>query len=495
MREKFYKIYDQLEEREIELKESLVGIEEKIENKTATKEEMKDYKKDCNELKALTKKLDQLENIINVGNDLEASIEKEEIELYALLDEEEIIQNRIEYFESIKTEIPERIAKLDEELTELTDKKAELGKKLKAAKTDEEKESIENEIAENKELLSKNASAFAKVKENQIKYSEENFDEKIIILNKHKAKLGEQIDKKVQTIDDYKAKIARCHLAFASIIKNKNWDEITLEMKNFKDKKYVSKAHYIQKRKEMIEEEIKKNKANNYKTPSASAIVKATEDGEKTAEKAEKVVKIEKTVKEKEPEVTVATSAEASESEPIVPAVAKKENWFKRMFNKIGEKLFGKKSITPKIKTIEEIEEEARKAEEKRKAEEEAKRAEEVRKAKEARIQAEQEKRAKNEEIVYDNLKKSSRNDFVNGLRTVAEENDIEKVANDIVNRKKEKLINAKVKSEMTRLKKEDSTKGELKYKSTETGYAAIDEEYYEKKAREVYGNNSKSER
>ena len=431
MREKFYKIYDELEEREIELKESLVGIEEKIENKTASKEEMKQYK----ELKSLSKKLDQLERIINVGNDLEASVKKEEAELYALLDEEEIIQNRIEYFQSVIKEIPERITKLDEELTELNDKKAELNKKLKAAKTNEEKESIENEIAENQKLLNKNASDFAKVKENQIRYSEEDWNEKIVILNKEKAKLGKQIDKKVQIIDDYKAKIARSNLAFASIIKNKNWDEITLEMKNFKDKKYVSKEHYIQKRKEMIKEEIKKNKANNYKGINEKTIIKTTIAGEKAAEKADKGVK---TVKESKTETIDTATEEAAKPEPIAPAVVKKENWFKKMFNKIGEKLFGKKAKTDSdghdiFKTLEEVE-----------AEKAAKEAEEARKAEELRIKAEEEKEAKNKEIVYGDLKKSSRSNFVNDLRKVAEENDIEKLANSINERKEEKLKKAK---------------------------------------------------
>ncbi|MBP3255245.1 MAG: hypothetical protein J6M60_01985 [Clostridia bacterium] len=508
--------------------------------------------------------LKQIENVLEFKNKILDEASKVDDRTIELNIEKEKVEKEIASF----NENNKKVAELDEKFHDLIEKEVEIQAKLKTATSEDEKKSLMEElekVAKQKEENNKNTNDLNK------DINSTSLDE----LNAKKEELQSKIDESNKESNELKNKAARCDLVATRLLQGKEWKDIELDLKNFKDREFKCKDKklYIPKKqaeviknennfkeynrrveeriqgfekingrpateaekdqirnevlKDMKKEQEKVDSVSKKLEENAAKMEKAAkaEEAAKKAEEATNGTKTEKTselpnelgkkgeysslkadllkdiknigdaAKAEEAKKEEAKGADKApeKSEEKVGFFAALKNWWNGLFNKDKTKKLNPADVAK-------AEEEAKMAEEEaaKKAAEEAKKAEETIK----KAEAEKEAKAAEEKKENDFKSMYKSKDFDGVIRRVSEKGiDVasEEISNENKQNRDKKLEDAKkqarerdVQNEAARLRAEDAKNGKLKYAVTDTGFADIDKQYYENKAREKYDDEAR---
>lgn len=239
MREKYKKIYEQIKSGE--LKDKISELQVKIDEKTATKEEYKEFKT----LQTVLSNESKIDNVIEMKDIFEK--EAESIE-------DEYLRRKNN---PSKQKLESEITKLDAEIQKLTKREEDLNAKLKTNLSNDEKAKVEGELAKVRRNIDTNNSKFADT-QRKISDIDENKEEK----NKY----SEMSDKKLEArYNNVKNKSAKCDLVLANLLTGKSWDTIDKKLDGFQNRKFSAKEG-IKNRLERKAEEKAKAEAEAEKT-------------------------------------------------------------------------------------------------------------------------------------------------------------------------------------------------------------------------------------
>lgn len=206
----------------------LKELREKVENKSATKEEYYEFK----EITKISENISKVTNVLELRSKLEKESKK--------------VKDEIARRESLSG-INKEIKDLEDELANLKDVEAKLKPLLKQNTSEESKEKINKQLAEISEKLSINNEKFV----NAQKTLAENGR-----INTEISKIPtEDLKKQSFNID---TKISKCNMVANNLMKGLSWDAINIKLDNWK-KRYTNKEKTVTKVKpEKIEYEDRK---------------------------------------------------------------------------------------------------------------------------------------------------------------------------------------------------------------------------------------------
>lgn len=317
------KIYEQLRNGEVD--KELESIKEKMDKKTATKEEYEKYKK----MSRAKDNVRQIENVIEYKDKLEQFLED--------------IDNEFEIREELKGLNKEQ-EKLEDDLNRLQKEYDDIQKELKSnsLKNEEKNElteklqKVRTSIDDNNRLFAENQKGFEKISSNRNEELEEKSDNELnsLALN-------------------VSSSISKCNMVARNLVDGNSWDAIDYKLSKWKENtKYT-------KRKE-AKSEINKDKTHE-NTISYEDIISDEEKYKKYKKMRENNIKSEqndfeeeiegKIGEEIEGEIEEEIEEEKSEYESKRPMLSKIRNWFKSIVNKIKTKKLpvGKEEIEEKV--------------------------------------------------------------------------------------------------------------------------------------------------
>lgn len=264
----------------------IAELAEKRENKSATREEYKEYEK----LSKAKQNLGKIDNVLEYREKLKKELEETKKE----------IKTRKEF-----GLINQESQKLEEELNKITNEIIETEKELKNPELNEDKK---------KELLKKREELYGKRDANNSKYAKNQN-----LLEDNINRKGELKDLSKEEIEDkgllLKTRISKCNMVAKNLLNGASWDTIDLKLDNW-DKKYT------------------RNKDDKN-------IIKAKPENENITARAEEKKEVNEELGEtEEMDVFSDSNAEAYKRnkqlmfEKKHPRLARIQNWFKKVFKK-----------------------------------------------------------------------------------------------------------------------------------------------------------------
>ena len=307
-------------------------LQEKFDNKSITREELKEFEK----AKKIKENMPKVENIVEYRKKLEGQLK----ELKAEQDRRKSL-----------VDLEKEAKKLDGELSRLNVDKAVAERELKTPDlSDDKKAEIEARLAGIKEKMNKNQEAFSK---NQLT---------IAATSKAGGKLAELPDEELQAKrTNISTKISKCHMICGKLVEGYSWDSIDMKLEQWNDRKLTSKKETAEKMRQSAKED-KKEKAER-PDPEAKKEEKAPLKREGTGKErpiATPVPEAKKDEKAEQKEDKEEKSlVEVSEFDKKYPRLAKIKNFFKRMGQSI------KNTFTDKKEDLEQLDKETESEEKK----------------------------------------------------------------------------------------------------------------------------------
>lgn len=283
-----------------EMNSEIEELKQKVDDKTANKEEFNKYEK----MSKVKNNLYKVDNIVEFKKILKEDLTKIQDELAT----REILSNANKEKEKLESEMNSMLAKKDEINKELKDKdltdekRAELNKDLKG---------IDDKIGKNNENFMKNQSVFEK-------YNGRNENELTKLDDKELTNRGIMLS----------SQISKCNMAAKSLVNGLSWDSIEIKLDNWKDRKFTSKSKVAENVRTEKDMEIDKDRIfkDIDRTLNADKYKEIYSDSEH-----EKAKEAEKVRTEKE-ELGMTEQSEFAKKHPRLAKIA---NWFKEKTSKI----------------------------------------------------------------------------------------------------------------------------------------------------------------
>lgn len=307
-------------------------LQQKFDNKSITREELKEFEK----AKKIKENMSKIENIAEYKEKLEGQLK----ELKAEQDRRKSL-----------VDLEKEAKKLDGELSRLNFDRAVAERELKTPDlSDNKRAEIQARLASVKEKMNKNQEAFSK---NQLT---------IAATSKAGGKLAELPDEELQAKrTNISTKISKCHMICGKLVEGYSWDSIDMKLEQWNDRKLTSKKETAEKMRQSAKED-KKEKAER-PDPEAKKEEKAPLKREGTGKErpiATPVPEAKKDEKAEQKEDKEEKSlVEVSEFDKKYPRLAKIKNFFKRMGQSI------KNTFTDKKEDLEQLDKETESEEKK----------------------------------------------------------------------------------------------------------------------------------
>ncbi len=222
-----------LEEKRSGAKENLDKATDEKSYKDARRElreETKPTEEKIEKLKKIKENLPKVEKVIKTKEGLTKKLEK--------LVEEKRKFDRTKELGKQEKELEQEAAKLDQEMEKLTDRRNQIYDAMKTA-SPEEKAKLEEELKQNEEASKQNK---AKYDSNREKFSN-NQNELQSALQSPLAK--RDFDKEIETT---KTMISKCNFMGNKLMQGKSMDDITVDLKNWKDRKLADKSGKVEEK-------------------------------------------------------------------------------------------------------------------------------------------------------------------------------------------------------------------------------------------------------
>lgn len=312
-------------------------LQQKFDNKSITREELKEFEK----AKKIKENMSKIENIAEYKEKLEGQLKELEAE-----------QDRRKSLVDLEKEAK----KLDGELSRLNFDRAVAERELKTPDlSDNKRAEIEARLAGVKEKMNKNQEAFSK---NQLT---------IAATSKAGGKLAELPDEELQAKrTNISTKISKCHMICRNLIEGYSWDSIDMQLEQWQGRKLTSKKETAEKMRQSAKED-KKEKAER-PAPETKKEEKAPLRREETKTERPIATPIPEAKKDEQAEQKEDNEekslVEVSEFDKKHPRLAKIKNFFKRMGQSI------KNTFTDKEEDLEQLDKEAEGEEKKEEAQE-----------------------------------------------------------------------------------------------------------------------------
>ena len=291
-------------------------LQEKFNNKTITRDELKEFEKS----KRIKENISKVDNVVEYKNKLEGQLKEIKAE-----------QDRRKSLVDLEKEAK----KLDGELGRLKIEKAVAERELKTPDlSDDKKAEIEARLAGIKDKMNKNQESYSK---NQLT---------IAATSKVGGKLAELPDEELAgKRTNISSKISKCNMICGKLIEGYSWDSIDMKLEQWQDRKFTSKKETVDKMrnaaKEDKKEKIEKTSSQAREGQNREAGKSKTTTGRTNPEES----------KEKQEE-KAGPLVEVSEFDRKHPRLAKIKNFFKKMGQSI------KNTFTDKEEDLEKVEKE-----------------------------------------------------------------------------------------------------------------------------------------
>lgn len=293
-------------------------LQEKFNNKSITRDELKEFEKS----KRIKENISKVDNVVEYKNKLEGQLKEIKAE-----------QDRRKSL----VDLDKEAKKLDGELGRLKIEKAVAERELKTPNlSDDKKAEIEARLAGIKDKMNKNQESYSK---NQLT---------IAATSKAGGKLAELPDEELAgKRTNISSKISKCNMICGKLIEGYSWDSIDMKLEQWQDRKLTSKKETADKMRNAAKED-KKEKAERTSSQEREGASRESGKGKTTIGRTNP-----EESKEKPEEEKAGSLVEVSEFDRKHPRLAKIKNFFKRMGQSI------KNTFTDKEEDLEEIEKEA----------------------------------------------------------------------------------------------------------------------------------------
>ena len=288
-------------------------LQEKFNNKTITRDELKEFEKS----KRIKENISKVDNVVEYKNKLEGQLKEIKAE-----------QDRRKSLVDLEKEAK----KLDGELGRLKTEKAVAERELKTPDlSDDKKAKIEARLAGIKDKMIEN-------QENQLT---------IAATSKAGGKLAELPEEELSgKRTNISSKISKCNMICGKLIEGYSWDSIDMKLEQWQDRKLTSKKETADKMRNAAKED-KKEKAERTSSQAREGAGRELGKGKATIGRTN-----QEDSKEKPEEEKAGPLVEVSEFDRKHPRLAKIKNFFKRMGQSI-------KNTSTDKEDLEEIEKEA----------------------------------------------------------------------------------------------------------------------------------------
>lgn len=305
-------------------------LQEKFNNKSITRDELKEFEKS----KRIKENISKVDNVVEYKNKLEGQLKEIKAE-----------QDRRKSL----VDLDKEAKKLDGELGRLKIEKAVAERELKTPDlSDDKKAEIEARLAGIKDKMNKNQESYSK---NQLT---------IAATSKAGGKLAELPDEELAgKRTNISSKISKCNMICGKLIEGYSWDSIDMKLEQWQDRKLTSKKETADKMRNAAKED-KKEKAERTSSQAREGAGRELGKGKATIGRTNP-----EDSKEKPEEEKAGSLVEVSEFDRKHPRLAKIKNFFKRMGQSI------KNTFTDKEEDLEKVEKSEEKSPEE-KAKEEA---------------------------------------------------------------------------------------------------------------------------
>lgn len=291
-------------------------LQEKFNNKTITRDELKEFEKS----KRIKENISKVDNVVEYKNKLEGQLKEIKAE-----------QDRRKSLVDLEKEAK----KLDGELGRLKIEKAVAERELKTPDlSDDKKAEIEARLAGIKDKMNKNQESYSK---NQLT---------IAATSKVGGKLAELPDEELAgKRTNISSKISKCNMICGKLIEGYSWDSIDMKLEQWQDRKFTSKKETVDKMRNAAKEDKKE------KTEKTSSQAREGQNREAGKSKTTTGRTNPEESKEKQEE-KAGPLVEVSEFDRKHPRLAKIKNFFKKMGQSI------KNTFTDKEEDLEKVEKE-----------------------------------------------------------------------------------------------------------------------------------------
>lgn len=292
-------------------------LQEKFNNKTITRDELKEFEKS----KRIKENISKVDNVVEYKNKLEGQLKEIKAE-----------QDRRKSLVDLEKEAK----KLDGELGRLKIEKAVAESELKTPDlSDDKKAEIEARLAGIKDKMNKNQESYSK---NQLT---------IAATSKVGGKLAESPDEELAgKRTNISSKISKCNMICGKLIEGYSWDSIDMKLEQWQDRKFTSKKETVDKMRNAAKEDKKE------KTEKTSSQAREGQNREAGKSKTTTGRTNPEESKEKQEEEKAGPLVEVSEFDRKHPRLAKIKNFFKKMGQSI------KNTFTDKEEDLEKVEKE-----------------------------------------------------------------------------------------------------------------------------------------
>lgn len=292
-------------------------LQEKFNNKSITRDELKEFEKS----KRIKENISKVDNVVEYKNKLEGQLKEIKAE-----------QDRRKSL----VDLDKEAKKLDGELGRLKIEKAVAERELKTPNlSDDKKAEIEARLAGIKDKMNKNQESYSK---NQLT---------IAATSKAGGKLAELPDEELAgKRTNISSKISKCNMICGKLIEGYSWDSIDMKLEQWQDRKLTSKKETADKMRNAAKED-KKEKAERTSSQEREGASRESGKGKTTIGRTNP-----EESKEKPEEEKAGSLVEVSEFDRKHPRLAKIKNFFKRMGQSI-------KNTSTDKEDLEEIEKEA----------------------------------------------------------------------------------------------------------------------------------------
>ena len=261
--------------------------------------------------KKIRENLPKVEKIIQTKKTLTERLEK-------LIQDKEKYDKGIERKKELgqqEKQLEEEASKLDEEITKLASRRNEIYDLMMKA-SPEEKAKLEEELKQNQEVSKKNEGKYGA---NREKFNKNQEELKNMLTN---SKPEKDYDKKIQTT---KNMISKCNFIGKNLMQGKRMDDITVDLKNWKDRSFTDKSKETKTKTEASKTEKK-----------GSAPVKHSDKEHHEEKNIKDTLDNDKPKKDENKDNKPAKISEFFEKHP---RLAKIKNFFVKTFNTVKNKL------------------------------------------------------------------------------------------------------------------------------------------------------------
>lgn len=222
--------YNKLKNGELDI--AIKKLEPKMDKKSMTKEEYKEY----NRLLKVKENMPKIANIIEYRERLTKQI--------AVLDKEIEAVERLEFFETNSEKIDRMFKRTNAQLNKLVSEKATIEKQLKNKNLSQE---------EKDELLAKKRNITEEIDANNEKYAKMQrvLGQKDRIEKNHGKYSKEQLEARKNT---FLQRVSKCNMVGNKLVKGLSWDSIEMDLENWQDTRLISKEPITKKIERTTEE-------------------------------------------------------------------------------------------------------------------------------------------------------------------------------------------------------------------------------------------------